>query len=199
MKSLVCTFFCLLMASFAWSATTTWKSVDWKINFTQGGELDKAWGNAMAYSYLLCTPTISDPAMSVSDFIENWSPSFVSTETEIACDAPFELGSIDSNTGSVNFEQTGVFPAPGYLVVILVNGNGDIMYSFYGDGTATSALTGEFPIRDQLTPWGTAGSVVFDDSSNWVVVPKGVPELNSVLVLIAIGCFGLVWRRNVRV
>ena len=196
MKSFVCTLFCLLMASFAWSATTTWKSVDWKINFTQGGELDKTWGNAMAYSYLLCTPTISDSAMSVQDFIANWSPSFVSTETEIACDAPFELGSMDSNTGTVNFEQTGVLPTPGYLVVILVNENGDMMYASYGDGTSMPALSGEFPIRDYTSPWGSAGNIVFDDSSDWVVVPKGVPEPTA-LALLALGVVGVALRRRV--
>ena len=194
----------LLAFSIFISATVAMASVvDWHLQFSEGTSLDQKWANATVYSYLTLIPDMSGTALDPETFMSTWTPPspdspFQDTD-EVKSGSSFNYA--DENTGGVSGWQKGegLFegPFPGYLIIVLVNPDGETMYAFQGTDSATGDL---LPFRDETT--GNLHLVEFDENSNWTIlggdpVDPNVPEPTA-LALLALGVAGVALRRRIR-
>lgn len=189
--------FSLLLISLI-APTVMASAVDWSVSFSDP-DMDSTWGSATLYSYLTLATSTAD-ALSPENFMANWSPNFVpDSDTTIAGDS-LVLGTDGAYTGSVSGWEEGGRNGPwaGYLIVVLVNADGDVMYSFAGNATADGE--GTLIARDDLSAWGSAQAVGFNENSNWTIlggeVDPNVPEPTA-LALLALGVAGVALRRRV--
>ena len=171
--------------------------VDWQVQFTQGSEMNQKWQNAQIYSYLTLIPSMTDVAISPSDIMAEWTTDYAGSDTvKVGTSRPYAEG----NTGGVSWDRVGTGPLdgpfPGFLIIVLVNPDGEIMYAYQGTDTFSADM---LPYRDETS--GNLSLIEFDENSNWTIlggdpIDPDVPEPTA-LALLALGVAGVALRRRI--